>query len=334
MQKINTSRSLLALGAIGLAILPLSGAAEAKKNKDKGGPPDYAPAYGRRDRDRDYNRNRDNDDVRYGNYGRTVTLEGLVTDANDSDRNGTNNFRVQAGGRSFDVSSDQNVRVRQGQRVILRGSFDNDNDFKATRVTVTGRANDNRNDNDPYGNDYRPGGDGRVNFPGVVTRVLSGGELEVRAENGRTYRVDPRSNASEYQVGNRIRVSGTTSGSNRVENARITFQNGGVVGPNNGNYGNNGNVYDGGLFGNRPNYGNGSYGNGSYGNSTTQNVNFAARILSINTSRRTAVVRGENGRQYTVRGEDLKNYRSGERVRVRGTARNGTIELSGIDHIK
>jgi len=324
MQKINTSRSFLALSALGLALLPLGGGAQAKP-KDKGGPPDYAPAYGRRNRDGDLNRDddfkrnrgrnrdRNGDRVSYDDYGRIVTLEGIVTSVDNFDNNGTRNFRVQAGGRSFAVSSDSNVRVRQGQRVVLRGSFEDGNRFSARQVTIAGRPNDDRNN--PYENDDWPTNDRRVDFPGVVTRVFGSGELEVRAENGRIYRVEPRDGSGEFQVGNRVRVAGVAR-NNRVENARLTFQNGGVAG---------------GIFGNGGVFGNGNIFGGS--SESGKGVDFSARIVRINSDRRTAVVRGDNGREYTIRSVELKNYRGGERVRVIGVVRFNVVEASDIDRL-
>ncbi len=357
MQKINITRSLLALSAIGFGLSPFSHTAEAKGKGGKpshgvgkghgkgnqGRPPAHAPAYGQHDRDGDYgDYNDDSDDgrdydrnggrVRYDNYGRIVTLEAVVTRVNDDNRGGTSDFSVRSGGRSFDVTSDSNVRVRPGQRVILRGSFDQDDNFNARTVSISGRGNDNRNDNDPYGNDpygndYRPGSDRRVNFPGVVTRVFSNGELEVRAENGRTYRVEPRADAADFQVGSRVRVTGTANGS-RVEDARLSSQKGGGVG---GVFGTGGIFGSGGIFGNGNNDNGADYGN--YGGSTSQKVKFSARIVRISSDRRSATVRGDDGRQYTVRSKDLKNYRDGDRIRVSGTARYGVIEASDIDHI-
>ncbi len=358
MKKVLVSRSLMALGAVGLAILP--SAAQTQSRNQNG---------------------RNSGQIRSGNFGNIVTLEGVVTSVDQSNRGTSNRFQVQAGGKKFDVRSDTTFAVRQGQRVVLRGKFEGDNNFNARTVTLaTGsgagsygrpdapynsnpnrpRWNDNRGDNDQNSNDYRSDSDQLVNFPGVVTQVVSRDEIDVRGDNGRTYRVSLNRSASEYQVGNRVRVVGNANG-NRVENARLSFQNGGVVGPIYGNGNSNKGTY-GGSYGDGE-YDNGGYNDGVYGNRPGRNggarggrfgdrdgigrdddgvfdgdesgrtIDFSARIVTINSNgvNRVAVVRGDNGQQYTIRGKDLKNRRVGERIRVRGTMENNIVVATHID---
>lgn len=323
MQKLNTSRALLALSAASIALLPLSGSLEAKpKDKHRGGPSSQAPAWGyRTDRNNDRNSrrgDRDYGDDDYGSegdyrndrngakrrgqgvgrndYGSLVTLEGIVTNRRDA-----NSFEVRAGGRTFYVRSTTSVTVNAGDRVVVRGAFDN-NDFNAQSVRVL-RGGDRRADDDQYGNDYRPGSDRRVDFPGTVTRILSSREVEVRGDNGQLYRVETRSDANSVVIGTRVRVSGEGNGT-RIRNASVFA---------NGNTG--GSYSDGSIF----NFG--------------KNVDFPGTIVRLDTARNEGTVRGDNGRNYTVRGSEVDGFRVGERVRVRGVSRAGFIDLRDLDRI-
>lgn len=327
MQKINLTRSFLALSAASFALLPLIGAVQAK-------PKDDAPAYGYRNKNKNGRKNARNRN-RGENFGRIVTLEGVVTS-----RDVSNEFEVRAGGQTFDVTSNSNVTVRQGDRVVLRGSFDGDNNFNAENVRVLARSggyggygnntDDDYDNGSDYGNnggydgggtndnndtDYENGGGysnvdrfqngQRVSFPATFVRYVKLGQYEVRSDSGRTFRVEARGDFRLRRNGDRVQVTGTYRDS-RIINARFTSTNG--------------------------DYSNGGSTNG--GNTGAERtVDFPGRIISINSRDKSAVVRGDNGRTYRVVGSELKGFDRGDRVRVRGVARNGTIDLRDLNRI-
>ncbi len=340
--KINTTRSFLALSAATLALMPLMGAVQAK-------PKDDAPAYGYRKKDkkdkqnkgrgRDYSRG---DYSRGENFGNIVTLEAVVTSRGDS-----NDFQVRAGGRTFDVNSGVNVGVREGDRIVLRGSFDGADNFNAENVRVLNRNgrdgngnygngggydNNDRDDNDRdedddrddeynnggnYGNGggYNNGGSyngglfrngQRVSFPATFVRFVNVGTSEVRDNAGRIFRVETRSDFRLRRAGDRVQVVGTFR-DNRIIDASLTSQNGG--------------------------YG-GGYGNGGNSSNLDRPVDFPARIVSLSSRDKSGVVRGDNGRTYSVRGSELNGFRAGDRVRVRGIVRNGVIDLRSVNKVR
>ncbi len=338
MQKVITTRSLLALTAFSFSLLPISGAVEAKPKNDL---PDFAPAYGRRGQigDGPLGRNRPRAD-----FGRVVTLEGVVTARIDN-----NEFEVRAGGQTFAVRSVTNVVLRTGDPVVLRGYFDGNDNFQAENVRVLGRGN---NGNDPRGNggfggNYGGGyGNGnntdkfqngqRVSVPATFVRAMRNQQFEVFSDAGRTFRVEGHDEANTFRNGERVLVVGIFH-DNRIIDAHIVSRNSGNGnygngGYGNGNYGNGG--YGNGGYGNG-NYGNGGFGNGGYGNGSAKGfertVDFPGRIVSINSRDKTAVVRGDNGRTYRVEGSELNGFESGDRVRVRGIVRDGVIDLQNLD---
>ncbi|PQV65408.1 hypothetical protein B1R32_101149 [Abditibacterium utsteinense] len=315
MQKVNSTRSLLALSAASLSLLPLIGAVQARPNDD-------APAYGYRNQN-NKNNGKNRNRPRAGKFGDIVTLEGIVTSRDDN-----NEFKVRAGGQTFDVRSDENVDVSEGNRVVLRGSFDGDNNFNADNVRVLGNGRNGRNprgnnnggyNNGGYNSDnYRNGQ--HVTFLATYVRALGNGQYEVRSDSGRTFRIESRDDLRARRNGDRVQVSGTFR-DNRITGARLISQGSGYGGYNNGNY-NNGS------------YNNGNYNNGSYNNGVERTVDFPARIVSLDIRNKSGVVRGGNGRTYRVVGSELNGFESGDRVRVRGVASNGVIDLRNLDEIR
>jgi cytochrome c-type biogenesis protein CcmE len=121
--------------------------------------------------------------------------------------------------------------VRNGDRVVVRGEYVG-SALQARRVRVTNDDNFDWNDNNDWddngwddNNDYN-----RVTIRGVVTRDLwDNDEFEIRAENGRTYRVNMRRNQPRnLSQGDRVEIIGDVNGNVlRAESVRIISDNNG-----------------------------------------------------------------------------------------------------------
>ncbi len=287
MQKIDLPRSLMALAATSVALSAFSGAVQAQGAFDW----DF--------RDIDTNpSNRDNPRrVDRDDFGTFVSLEAVVTNARYN-----NDFEMRAGGRIFTVRNLSNTPVRLGDRVIVRGSFGNSNGFNGESVRVLG--GNNGRSNDVFDSNPFPGVGSRVDFPATLIRVVSRREIEVRADNGRVYRVESRNDANSFRIGTRLRIIGESNGL-IVRNASVFLGSG----------------TGGSIFGD-PNT-----------SSASVNVDFPGRIVRIDTFRAEAVVRGDNGRDYTVRGREVENFQVGDRVRVRGVSRYGVVEVRDLSRV-
>jgi hypothetical protein len=238
---------------------------------------------------------------------RSAMLQGTVAARRDN-----NEFDLRVGGATFRVRSASNVVVRNGDRVVVRGSFRNNEWFDAQSVRIGG-ANNTIDDGSNFPPDVINNGN-RVDFPGVVTRILSRREIEVRGDNNRLYRVSLLQDSGVLRVGARLRVRGEASGS-RIINARLLVQN----------------ITGGGYYGGNGNYG-GSTNVDPYEDETVgRSVDFPGRVVRIDQLRNEATVRGDNGRDYRVRGAEVDTFRTGDRVRVRGQAVGDFIELDRLD---
>jgi hypothetical protein len=285
MQKIFSSRSLVALSAA-MLVLPLSGTSQvsAAPNEQRQNTRDFDPD-------------------------RLITFEAVVT------RGTRDGFQARVRDETFDVFSDADVR--EGDRVVLRGRFENEAEFSAQSVRVvkvgngapinrdyTGQYSNDRDtiDRDPIDefNDEMYVENG-VNFPATITRVVSRMEAEVRGDNGRIYRVEMRDNTSGYRAGNQIRVQGEAVGL-RVVNAIFVNRDG--ASPDRGN------------------------------TEAAQDVDFPANIVRLGKTRGDAFVRGDNGVEYRVRGDEVEDFKVGDRVRVQGVARYGIIGLRSLDLLR
>lgn len=290
MQKINLPRSLMALAATTVALSAFSGAVQAQGAFDW----DF--------RDNDPNStnstNRDNPRrVDRDDFGAFVSLEAVVTNARNN-----NDFEMRAGGRIFTVRNVSNTSVRLGDRVVVRGNFGNGNQFNGESVRVLG--GNNGRGNDVFDPNPFPGVGARIDFPATLIRVISRREIEVRADDGRVYRVESRNDANSFRIGTRVRIIGESSGS-VVRNASVFLGSG-----------------TGGTIYSEPNTSN-----------VAVNVDFPGRIARIDTFRAEAVVRGDNGRDYTVRGREVGNFQVGDRVRVRGVSRLGVVEVRDLSRV-
>ena len=156
---------------------------------------------------------------RNGNSGysnRSRTLTGTVVRDLGGDR-----FELRAdNGRTYRVNVgryDEPRSLDRGDRVRLTGYLQNDNQFNARNIEFL---------RDTRSTGYRNGsGYGQRTLTGVVTRDLGGDEFEIRATNGRTYRVnvgrydEPRS----LDRGDRVRVTGRLTDNNRMVAQNIEF---------------------------------------------------------------------------------------------------------------
>ncbi len=312
--------------------------------------------------DRDDWKNRDKDHRGRENYKRdnnssnksyreTRTYEGIVT----NDQPGREFVLRLDNGQIVQVRSEEREprRLSNGDRVRVQGYFlrtgeqnrsnTRYNDrvvFRATDVQITRNTNNNRygNNGNRYGNNggiYGGYGnnDIRRSVIGVVTDVRSDRRVTVRADD-RDYDVESAWKLnSEIRRGTRVQVSGEMRGNNITRAAIVPtsrYGNRYGNGRNDDNYGN-------GNYGNG-NYGNGNYGNGNYGNygNSDGKFEFNGRVTDVDERERSLRVRGDNGRDYSLRAEDrddLKGVRRGDRVRVSGKTRNGTSIVDDVDKI-
>ena len=235
-------------------------------------PPAQAPAWG-------YRRNQNDNDW---NNRRYYTISGTV----ERDLGG-DAFRFRTwDNRVFTVrAQNEPRRLNANDRVEIRGYFSGDT-FYADSVRLT-----DQNSNGNYSGQ-------NVNFAGVVTRIFGRREVEVRGDNGRTYRV--RTNRDipyGLNTNSRIRVTGSANGST-IWVEQLFVENG-------------------------------------YNNGYSQNVDFPGRIDSINSTNRTVGIRGDNGVFYTVNSNTVSTsaLRVGYRVRIRGTFYNRVVTATSITRI-
>ena len=317
-------KKLLGAAALGTsAALPLLGSSAPAQAQ--------APTWGYGDRDNhgDY-RTRDNRDYRYGdrndNRGESRTLEGIVS----NDRAGREFVLRLDSGLRVQVRSDEREprRLSEGDRVRVRGYFErtDERNRNSTRYNehLIFRADDvevirNRRGND---NNY-----GRRTLSGVVTDVRSDQRLTVRID-GRDYDVRSSSRlARDINRGDRVRIYGDVRGDD-ITNANVVLDRD-YNGRYDGRYDNNGRGGIGDIFG-------GIFsGNGSYGGNNGSRVDFPATVIEANERARSLRVRGDNGREYTLRADEdeIDNLRRGDRVRITGRVQNGAVVVDDVDKI-
>lgn len=318
MTQINRSKTInwhkvfqaAALSAFAIAPLASTRLAQAE-------PPDHAPAWGYRNKEngtrgnrnhvhsRDCDRDGDGDydddydnDRDYDNDSRNSrTLSGVVT----NDRSG-NDFTIRADDgsriRVRAVNGEPN-RLNEGDRVRLYGHFQNDV-FLANNINIT----DNRYQNGSNG-DYGT-------FTGVVTDVnRSNRRFTIRTDNlsnNRSLTVYSRSTlSSSLNEGDRVRVYGHVN-SRSVTDARVD-----VLGDSNDR-----------------NYDYRNDRNHDYSNSDDPAVDFPGTVIRVNDRDDYLEVRGDNGRTYIVRTGQEDNFNRGDRVRVRGYFKNGSVVATSV----
>ncbi len=166
--------------------------------------------------------NRRDDNVR-GNQGREtrVNFQGEVVQVESP-----TSFRVRAtDGRVFAVRTVGALgrRISRGDVVRVQGRFDGsfvranneDVDLLRNDNTYNGGYNNGGYNNGGYNNGgYNNGGynnGARVSFRGRVTRLLGGNEIEVRSDNGQTFRVRvPQAIVGYSRVGDQVQVQGSS----------------------------------------------------------------------------------------------------------------------------
>jgi translation initiation factor IF-1 len=279
------------------------------------------------------NNNRDNN-YRNNDYRENRTYEGIVT----NDLPGREFVLRLENGQRVQVRSEDREprRLSSGDRVRVQGYFlrtgerDRNNTrynesviFRATDVQIIrNNNNDNRygygnNNRYGYGNDNRYGygnnggiwggygNNNRRTLTGVVTDVRSDRRVKVRID-GRDYDVESARKLSDnVRRGSRVQINGDMRGNN-ITNATVIADN---------NY-------------------NDRYNNRDSDGRT--NFEFNGRVTDVDERDRQLRVRGDNGRDYSLRVDDrdeLKNVRRGDRVRVRGQVRNGTAIVDDVDKI-
>jgi hypothetical protein len=279
-------------------------------------PADRAPAWGYRNKDRDYKSDRrydrdgdgdyDRDDRRYDNNNRNFrTLEGIVTDDN-SGRDFTirlrNGSSYNSGNRVRVFAQDgEPSRLSEGDLVRVYGYFQNNNTggtFIARSVNIVRQDVTDRYD-DGDDNDRR-------SFNATVSNVDRNSRRLTVYANNRSFTVYARNSfSSSINRGDRVRVTGDINNST-VRDARVE-----LLSNNNG-----------GSFG----------GYGGYGGNSQ--ISFPATVVDTRDRSDTLRVRGDNGREYSVRWRNSDDYDRGDRVRVRGYYEDGIIIASDVDRIR
>jgi hypothetical protein len=155
-------------------------------------------------------------------------------------------------------------------------------------------------DEDEYDDEEETDESLRVDFPATVTKVISEVTIEVRGGNGRAYKVEYDSDSKRFKVGSPIRVMGIADGLD-VSNAIL------IERPDDSNPVSQGRFQQ------------------------AVEVDFPARISGIDTKRGRAIVRGEDGNDYRLRGDDVEDFKVGDRVQVRGVSRYGIVEVRSLE---
>ena len=218
-------------------------------------------------------------------------------------------------GRTYRVNLPFSVGLQSGLGVRVRGDLQGST-FEA-RVLSLGDFDDRDeygdNNGPGYGNGSDPGygtgngsGYGRsVVLTGRVTRLYSRTEFDVRDDDdGTIYRVSTRDALdSSVRVGDRIQARGDLNGSS------IRADYASEIGGTGGNTG----------------------GDDRFGKA----VDFPATLQSVLLNLGEATVRADNGSYYRVKADRnrLDDFRLGQRVRVRGTYRDGVVVADAITGI-
>jgi translation initiation factor IF-1 len=221
------------------------------------------------------------------------------------------------------------------------------------------RDNDSRYDRRYRDNDRNGRRDDRnqSTLIGVVTQDTNGNGFQMRTEGGQTVVVRLRNEMEprRLSVGDRVRVNGSYQGRSLIFLANDLDI---VRDRNSGSNRDRDNDWNRGRNGDWSRDRNGSWpGSGGWNRDTDRNggwnrngdwnrgdsvwngnedqfnspVSFPATVVSANATR--LIVRGENGRQYTVLGRNSfnENIDAGDRVRVIGRARNSTVLADRVE---
>ena len=171
---------------------------------------------------------------------------------------------------------------------------------------------------------------------GTVDRVFSARAFDLRADDGRIYRVNMRF-ALGLETRSNVRVRGDLNGST-FDARTVTvgeFKDDRYNDDNNGDYNNGG--YNNGNYGNNGN--NGGYNNGNYGNNggqyQGQTVTLRGRVTRVYSRTDIEVRDDDDGHVYRVQSDRPFNYnvREGDRVETRGILNGNTIRADSSSGI-
>ena len=283
-------------------------------------PPDYAPAYGYRNKaDKKADKAERKAAKKAGKVIRDRNQDGY--DDRDRDRDG--DLDEEDG---FDYRETPRYQNQYGNNGYNNNGA-NDNYYYGNANTRDFRDANRNGIDDRYENSNGRGGV-RTTLSGVVTRDLQGRRFEIRASNGRTYVVIARNNEPlRLTRGDTVQVFGRIFDNVRTQR-------------NNDPYHNN-------RDNNRDNTrNNGRFNTNSFiladrvritrnddQNENGSRVSFTGRVLDVRNDRE-LVVRAENGRTYTLRSDNKLSSRinEGDRVSVTGRLRNNdVVDVSRID---
>lgn len=294
--RTNWSKKLSTLGTLSaVALAPFF----AVTPTAEAAPPDHAPANGYRrnkaDRDQRRQDRQERREDRSDRRNDTLSFNGTVT--------------RDLAGNQFEVRTDNNRIVRVQTQVNEPNRLS-----RGDRVQVTGYLREGviiaqnlrlLENNDGDDNDWDDNGwnnnNSRTTLTGVVTRDLSGDrEFELRAQNGRIYRVTTAyDEPGSLSVGDRVQVSGRLSNNNRfyANSIRMLAQNG------NGGW----------------NGGNGGWNNGN------NNRQVLTGVVTRDLQGNRFVVRTDRGSEVIVQSSRPEPLRLsiGDRVTLRGAFRGG-----------
>ena len=283
-----------------LAVLTTSVVAPLAISSAQAAPPDYAPAYGYRNKDekkaaKKANKNkviRDRDSDGYDDRDRD--RDGDLDEEDGYDYRETPRYKDQYGNGGYNNGGYNN------------GGYNDDSYYYGNNGSRDFRDANRNGIDDRYENGQGNGGVLRT-VVGVVTRDLRGRRFEMRSNN-RTFVVIARNNEPlRLTAGDRVTVIGrlyqnvrTNRNSNR-NNAFIVASR--VIITRNDDQNQNG-----------------------------SRVDFTARVLDVRNDRELRV-RAENGRTYTVRSDNdfNSNIDENDRVRVRGRLQNNVVNNARVE---
>jgi hypothetical protein len=234
-----------------------------------------------------------------GRFGGTFFASSVVILRDDDDRN--DNFRTLSGivfsvdrnARRLDVRADNGTTFTVFSRTWIGNSID-----RGDRVRVTGNFNNRtvRNATVTLQDNNNSNNDDRRTLSGDVTSLdRSARRFDFRSDQGTTYTVFAQSSIpNSIDRGDRVRVTGNFN-SRTVRNATVTLIE-----------------------------------NDNDRNDREFSINFTGRVTFSN-DKDTLRVRGDNGREYTVRTNDAEDYQRGDDIRVRGHITNGVVFADDID---
>lgn len=345
-----------------LAVLTTAVVAPLATPSAQAAPPDYAPAYGYRNKD---DKKADKAERKAAKKAKKVIRDRDSDGYDDRDKDRDGDLDEEDG---YDYRETPRYQKQYGDNEY---SNDNSRDF---------RDNNRNGIEDRYESEYRNGRS--TTLTGVIVRDLPGNRFEIRTSNNRTYRVMTRSNEPlRLTRGDQVSISGRIVGNNRIiiaDRVRITRnddqnQNGSrveftarvqdvrsqrelIVRTSDGrtlrvrtSFDLSSRIDDGDrvrivgrlqnnvVDASRVDLSNNSNNDDDFGNDDNNgnNIDFKGRVESSRSflGQRIITVRADNGTTYRVRSTDNQRFDNGDRIRVRGDLRSGIVFANDIDRI-